>query len=93
MLTVEPPTPHRDGTNSPGKRSLASGKHPGPMSPTTPPRHRNDSPGRNIIQVSCTITAQSIQMLVTPHPRRGHNPPTQKFGFLATNKKNMWQTT
>ncbi|KAK5614397.1 hypothetical protein CRENBAI_026014 [Crenichthys baileyi] len=35
--TTEPPTPHQDRTNSPGKRSPASGKHPGPASPTTAP--------------------------------------------------------
>ncbi|MEQ2242950.1 hypothetical protein ILYODFUR_002047 [Ilyodon furcidens] len=34
--TMEPPTPHQDGTNSPSKRSPASGKHSGPVSPTTP---------------------------------------------------------
>ncbi|MEQ2192619.1 hypothetical protein XENOCAPTIV_014497 [Xenoophorus captivus] len=32
-------------------------------------------PGRNIIQLSSTIATQPIQMLVTPHPRRGHTPP------------------
>ncbi|KAK5610761.1 hypothetical protein CRENBAI_026869 [Crenichthys baileyi] len=55
--TTESPTPHQDGTNSPGKRSPATGKHLGPASLTTSfrnytnrPHHRysNDSPGRNI---------------------------------------------
>ncbi|MEQ2256958.1 hypothetical protein ILYODFUR_029405 [Ilyodon furcidens] len=35
-LTTEPPTPHQDGTNSPGKRSKASDKHSRPASPTLP---------------------------------------------------------
>ncbi|MEQ2245111.1 hypothetical protein ILYODFUR_024179 [Ilyodon furcidens] len=73
---MEPPTPHLDRTNSPGKRCPASGKHPGRNNTNTPHhRHCNDSPGRNIIQFSCAIIAQQIQMLVTPHPRRGRNPP------------------
>ncbi|KAK5610093.1 hypothetical protein CRENBAI_011852 [Crenichthys baileyi] len=42
------------------------------------PQHRycNDSPGRNNNQLSSTITALPVQMPVTPHPKRGHNPPT-----------------
>ncbi|MEQ2222873.1 hypothetical protein ILYODFUR_030893 [Ilyodon furcidens] len=78
------PTPHQDGTNSLGKRSPASSNHSGLASHTTTRNHTdtphhchcNDSPGRNIIQLSSTITAQTIQMPVTPHPRRGHNPLT-----------------
>ncbi|MEQ2241543.1 hypothetical protein ILYODFUR_026421 [Ilyodon furcidens] len=48
------------------------------MPPTTTPHHHhcNDSPGRNINQLSSTITAQLLIMPVTPHPKRGHNPPT-----------------
>ncbi|KAK5603834.1 hypothetical protein CRENBAI_000325, partial [Crenichthys baileyi] len=45
----EPPTPHQDGTNSPGKN-------------TSHHCHCNDSPGRNIIQLSSTIVTQQIQM-------------------------------
>ncbi|MED6295172.1 hypothetical protein CHARACLAT_028867 [Characodon lateralis] len=41
-LTTEPPTPHQDGTNSPGKRFPASGKYSGLASPTMPPQpHRH----------------------------------------------------
>ncbi|MEQ2296478.1 hypothetical protein AMECASPLE_025258 [Ameca splendens] len=73
---MEPPTPHLDRTNSPGKRCPASDKHPGRNNTNTPHhRHCNDSPGRNIIQFSSAIIAQQIQMLVTPYPRRRHNPP------------------
>ncbi|MEQ2239305.1 hypothetical protein ILYODFUR_002961 [Ilyodon furcidens] len=50
---MKPLTPQQEGTNSPGKRSLASGEHPGLVSPThrhhtNTPRHRHcsDSPGR-----------------------------------------------
>ncbi|KAK5614707.1 hypothetical protein CRENBAI_018660 [Crenichthys baileyi] len=80
VLPMEPPTPHQDGTNSPGKRSLASGKHPGHHSRrnhTNTPHYCNDSPGRNINQFSSTITTHPIQMPVTPHPKRGYNqtPP------------------
>ncbi|MEQ2305052.1 hypothetical protein AMECASPLE_033588 [Ameca splendens] len=39
--------------------------------------HCNDSPGRNIMHLSSTIATQPIQMPVTPHPRRGHSPPTR----------------
>ncbi|MED6291864.1 hypothetical protein CHARACLAT_028005, partial [Characodon lateralis] len=35
--TTEPPTPHQDGTNTPGHRSPASSKHLALASPTTPP--------------------------------------------------------
>ncbi|MEQ2281881.1 hypothetical protein AMECASPLE_034837 [Ameca splendens] len=51
---------------------------PRPRNYTDTPHHGhcNYSPGKNIIQLSSTITAQPIQMLVTPHPRRGHIPPT-----------------
>ncbi|MEQ2299971.1 hypothetical protein AMECASPLE_020523 [Ameca splendens] len=81
MPTMEPLTPHQHGTDSPGKRTPASGQAPGvphhaPRNHTNTPHHRhcNDGPGRNIVQLSSTITAQPIQMPVTPHPRRGHNP-------------------
>ncbi|MEQ2209954.1 hypothetical protein XENOCAPTIV_006462 [Xenoophorus captivus] len=43
--------------------------------PSTP-HHCNDSPDRNIIQLSSTTAAQPIQMPVTPHPTKGHNLPT-----------------
>ncbi|MEQ2159863.1 hypothetical protein GOODEAATRI_027651 [Goodea atripinnis] len=34
VTATEPPIPQQDGTNSSSNRSLASGKHPGPASPT-----------------------------------------------------------
>ncbi|MED6295067.1 hypothetical protein CHARACLAT_027586, partial [Characodon lateralis] len=80
--TTGPPTLHHERTNSPTKRSPASSRHPGPLSPTTPPLshkktlhqcHCNDHPGGNTIQLSSTIAAQPIQMPVTPHPRRHDN--------------------
>ncbi|MEQ2300160.1 hypothetical protein AMECASPLE_022463 [Ameca splendens] len=50
---------------------------PCPRNHTNTPSHChcNDSPGRNTNQLSSTITAQLIQMPVTTHPKRGHNPP------------------
>ncbi|MEQ2233685.1 hypothetical protein ILYODFUR_024257 [Ilyodon furcidens] len=62
-----------------GPRTVASTgiPHHTPRNHTNTPHHHhcNDSPGRNIIQLSSTIAAQPIQMPVTPHTRRGHNPP------------------
>ncbi|KAK5607876.1 hypothetical protein CRENBAI_009596 [Crenichthys baileyi] len=60
------PRPHtQDGTNSPSTRFPASGKHPGLVAsttpPTNPPHHRqcNNSPGRNINELSSTIDPTS----------------------------------
>ncbi|MED6244875.1 hypothetical protein ATANTOWER_026288 [Ataeniobius toweri] len=72
------PTPRWDRLTRqevPGQRSPGVPHH-APRNHTNTPHHRhcNDGPGKNIVQLSSTITAQPIQMPVTPHPRRGHNP-------------------
>ncbi|MEQ2309282.1 hypothetical protein AMECASPLE_037035 [Ameca splendens] len=77
------PRPHtKMGLTHParGPRPAAStrGQHPPPRprNHTDTPHHGhcNDSPGRNIIQLSSTTTTQSIRELVTPHPRKGLQP-------------------
>ncbi|MEQ2234036.1 hypothetical protein ILYODFUR_027785 [Ilyodon furcidens] len=62
----------------PAACTSARGPHHAPRNhKNTPhPYHCNDSPGRNINQLSYTITAQLIQMPVTLHRKRGHNSPT-----------------
>ncbi|MED6238963.1 hypothetical protein ATANTOWER_032905 [Ataeniobius toweri] len=58
-----PPTPHQDGTNSPGKRSPVGGTYTGPATATMPmPLQRQP---REKYQLSSTVTAQPSQMLVT----------------------------
>ncbi|KAK5600662.1 hypothetical protein CRENBAI_013316, partial [Crenichthys baileyi] len=68
------PIPHR-GNQPPvpgGGQSQTENNHPN----TQHHPNCNDSPEGNIIQFSSTITAQPIQIPVTPHPRRGHNTAT-----------------
>ncbi|KAK5608245.1 hypothetical protein CRENBAI_002082 [Crenichthys baileyi] len=52
-----------------------------PRNHTNTPHHCvcNDSPGRNIIQLSSTTAAQPIQMPVTQHPSTRHAPPSQPW--------------
>ncbi|MEQ2278950.1 hypothetical protein AMECASPLE_004564 [Ameca splendens] len=83
------PTPRWDKLTRqgvPGQQQApgAAVPHHAPCNHTNTPQHHhyNDSPGRNIIQLSSTITAQPIQMPVTPHPRRGHNHPTRCSPFM-----------
>ncbi|MEQ2261269.1 hypothetical protein XENORESO_008062 [Xenotaenia resolanae] len=56
----------------PGPNKPANSLHHTPT--TTHHHHCNDSLGRNNNQLSSTVTAQPIQMPVTTHPKRGHNP-------------------
>ncbi|KAK5609982.1 hypothetical protein CRENBAI_022353 [Crenichthys baileyi] len=75
---ILPPTTQRTATARQGPCAMPPQPLPtnatGQASPST--SHCNNSPGRNIIQLSSTIATQLIQMLVTPHPKRGHNTPT-----------------
>ncbi|MEQ2253386.1 hypothetical protein ILYODFUR_031593 [Ilyodon furcidens] len=79
VLTTDLPTPHQGKLTQ--QEVSGQGHEPranGPRNHTNTSHrcHCNDSPGRSTNQVSSTITAQPIQMLVTTNPKRGHNPPT-----------------
>ncbi|KAK5598648.1 hypothetical protein CRENBAI_006617 [Crenichthys baileyi] len=71
------PTPRRDKLTRqevPGQRQELGADVPHTDTPQH--CHCNDSPGRNIFQLSSSTAAQPIQIPVIPHPRRGHNPHT-----------------